>query len=639
MKRLFRLFLVALIALPFTAAPAAAAAGGPIILMGIDAEDGGPGAHGPIANYTSITNSVLSNVTNGGSGIVVFGGDTAPCGGTSDVQDFWDAIGTATSQTVTYVIGAANVATQSLAGKAVIAVASDVTNTFCGGLTQAEHDALTLRQTDIAAFVNGGGGLIAFTSDFATPYAWIASVGSLTVTTGLNYDNITPTAAGTAIGVTDDLDVFAWHDIYDTYPAFLQVLATEASGGGVAALGGASVIIEPSHSATGTKYYDANTNGRLDAGEAGLANWPIEYGDGSTTSAVLTDANGEFAVTLDPGTYTFAERQGGGTWVQTGNSIDQTSGTADVTLNADKTYEVKLDAGESASGLNFGNVCLGDGGGRTLGFWSNRNGQKLVGADDLALLVSLNLVKEDGTAFDPTTAKQLAGWLRDASARNMAYMLSAQLAAMALNVHNGLVDGSALVYAPGTTSANAAGFATVADLMAEANAELGLHPTAVSGDAWRAYQTALKDALDKANNNRTFVQADASTCAAPFSEASFDLYADGSVSCTGADDLSRVAGSVTFVESAGQVLFSVSLDGAAPTTSYDLNISEEPTCTNVQSFPGAITTDADGDGSFTGSFAKAPGTYNFLVNFATSPAPADPTNREIATTNTSVTVR
>ena len=44
----------------------------------------------------------------------------------------------------------------------------------------------------------------------------------------------------------------------------------------------------------------------------------------------------------------------------------------------------------------------------------------------------------------------------------MAYMLSAQLAAMRLNVLNGLVNASALIYAPGTNSANpATGFATV----------------------------------------------------------------------------------------------------------------------------------------------------------------------------------
>ncbi|MDO8485773.1 MAG: hypothetical protein Q7S35_12605, partial [Candidatus Limnocylindrales bacterium] len=146
-------------------------------------------------------------------------------------------------------------------------------------------------------------------------------------------------------------------------------------------------------------------------------------------------------------------------------------------------------------------------------------------------------------------------------------------------------------------------------------------------------------ALDNANNNLSFVQADASTCAAPFTKASFDLYADGSVSCVGADDLTRVAGSVTFVTSTGQVLFSVSLDGAAPNASYTLAISEEPICANAVFFPDAITTDANGDGSFSGSFAKGPGTYNFLVNFVTSPVPSDPTNREIATTNTSVTVQ
>ena len=273
-------------------------------------------------------------------------------------------------------------------------------------------------------------------------------------------------------------------------------------------------------SASGTKYYDANANGQLDAGEVGLPDWPIDYDDGTTSASVLTDAAGNFSVDLDPGTYTIAERQAGSPWFQTGNTVDQSGGAADVTLNADMTYTVSLDAGETATGLNFGNLCVGADGSRTIGFWGNKNGQALIGADDLALLSGLNLVNENGSAFDPTTAAQVRDWLRGARARNTAYMLSAQLAAMALNVHNGFVDGSSLVYAPDTTSANAAGFATVDALMAEANVELGLHPTAVSGDAWRAYQTALTDALDNANNNLTFVQADASTCPPPFAEAS-----------------------------------------------------------------------------------------------------------------------
>ena len=97
-------------------------------------------------------------------------------------------------------------------------------------------------------------------------------------------------------------------------------------------------------------------------------------------------------------------------------------------------------------------------------------------------------------------------WLLGATATNMAYMLSAQLASMELNVEAGFVHGNSLVYAPGTNSANGLGFATVNALMSEANAELTLHGTAFAGDSWRTYQEALKNALDKANNNQTFVQ-------------------------------------------------------------------------------------------------------------------------------------
>jgi hypothetical protein len=89
------------------------------------------------------------------------------------------------------------------------------------------------------------------------------------------------------------------------------------------------------------------------------------------------------------------------------------------------------------------------------------------------------------------------------------------MAAMYLNVYNGLVSGSALVYAPGTNSANGAGFATVNALLTEADAELGLHAYVGSGDPNRTYQEALKNAFDKANNNTTFVQAPG-TCPVSF---------------------------------------------------------------------------------------------------------------------------
>jgi hypothetical protein len=94
----------------------------------------------------------------------------------------------------------------------------------------------------------------------------------------------------------------------------------------------------------------------------------------------------------------------------------------------------------------------------------------------------------------------------------MAYMLSAQLSAMELNVRNGNVNGGSLIYAPGTTSADANGFATVNAVMTEANIELGLHGLTLSGSPYRSYQEALKNALDRANNNLSFVQAGPGTC-------------------------------------------------------------------------------------------------------------------------------
>jgi hypothetical protein len=128
----------------------------------------------------------------------------------------------------------------------------------------------------------------------------------------------------------------------------------------------------------------------------------------------------------------------------------------------------------------------------------------------LAGLSTQNLRNTDGSDFDPTSYSEFRSWLLSANATNMARMLSTQFAAMWLNVNavNGSfpgVDPNSIIYAPGTSSANFLGFATVGAVMAEANAELGLHGTAFGKDPWRAYQEALKNALDNANNNLNFV--------------------------------------------------------------------------------------------------------------------------------------
>jgi hypothetical protein len=267
----------------------------------------------------------------------------------------------------------------------------------------------------------------------------------------------------------------------------------------------------------GMKYYDANLNGQWDAGEQGIQGWAIDYHD-EVSGTVVTEGDGTFVLTLIADTYLFIERQPTNTtaWHQTGNTVDQTvtTGGASVTL-ADKVYTVVAVDDSVISGLNFGNVCVGAGGGHTLGFWSNKNGQALIDGDDLAALRALHLYTWPYANFDPTTKQQVRSWLLNGTATNMAIMLSVQMAATVLNLRNGLVSNSAIVYAPGTTSADAHGFASLSALITEAELTLAANPQTLDGNPERAHQEALKNAFDNANNNLNFLQAGPSTCPAP----------------------------------------------------------------------------------------------------------------------------
>ncbi len=246
------------------------------------------------------------------------------------------------------------------------------------------------------------------------------------------------------------------------------------------------------------KFYDANTDGLKDPAEPFITGWKMNIRDD-----LNIDRFTPVDLILAPDDYVVTEYAP----VEANWFLTTPPAARNVTLapNDDTT-------------VTYGNVCVGAGGGLTLGFWSNKNGQALIGSGDLALLVALNLRNANGTAFDPGNYAAFRSWLLSATATNMAYMLSAQLAAMEMNVFNGKVGGGSLIYAPGTNSANGNGFATVQAVMDEANAELFLHGNTTSGtpgEAFRAYQEKLKNALDNANNNKTFAQS--SPC--PFSFA------------------------------------------------------------------------------------------------------------------------
>ena len=238
------------------------------------------------------------------------------------------------------------------------------------------------------------------------------------------------------------------------------------------------------------KFYDVNANG-TNYNEDLITGWKINIHD-DINYIRFTPVD----IILDPGTYNVSEFSP----IET-NWIPTTINPVNITLEnrADET-------------VRFGNVCIGAGGGHTLGFWSNKNGQAAMNDNgtldpELALLSGMNLKNGSGLNFDPTNYALFRDWILGAKATNMAYMLSAQLAAMALNVEAGFVNGNPLVYAPGVPGTNSLGFINVVALIKNADIALSVDGYTPAGDPNRATQEALKNALDKANNNTTFVQA------------------------------------------------------------------------------------------------------------------------------------
>jgi hypothetical protein len=250
------------------------------------------------------------------------------------------------------------------------------------------------------------------------------------------------------------------------------------------------------------KYYDADADGQHDPGEVYLDNWMFHIKDNIDWIRYTS-----LTMILDPDEYSVSEFKPNET-----NWIGTDIGTVpnDPVTNMPTKHYVLADKDDVTA--EFGNVCVGAGGGKTLGFWSNNNGQAKMNDNggmglELLMLRDLNLRNANGTTFDPTTYAQFRTWLLNANATNMAYMLSAQLAAMELNVEGGLVSPGALIYAPGATNANPLGFATVQSVMEEANTNLFANGNTSAAGATRTYQEALKNALDKANNNLNFVQS------------------------------------------------------------------------------------------------------------------------------------
>lgn len=372
---------------------------------------------------------------------------------------------------------------------------TDGTNTtVCYDLASSPTPSISISHFVLGVCDDLGAALVGATYN-GSPVSTTVGPDPTTGLSGVKIDTAFPgeycfTFAGTwALGCTE----VALKQGNATTPLIQDIVGLDCGGG----------TSDPNTTISGFKWYDADVDGIKDPSEVGIPGWQIEVcvdADGpngpspETCTIVLTDATGEYSVLLQPGWYYEISEvyPVEDHWFQTAPPNNLYTGQ--VTTSA-------------VSGLDFGNVCLGGGGGRTMGFWSNKNGQALVGADDLAMLVALNLRAAGGAHFDPATYGGYRSWLLNATATNMAYMLSAQLSAMALNVYNGLVDGNSLVYAPGVGNTGVGNnFITVNDLIAAADAALAADGYTPAGDPNRYLQALLKNALDDANNNQTFVQ-------------------------------------------------------------------------------------------------------------------------------------
>jgi hypothetical protein len=222
---------------------------GPLILAGHDADD-----HGIVAAYADLFDAIQANVTNGQTGILAIGADPPP----SEAGDWITTVNNAMAvpQGVTYVNGAGNIAAVDLSTYAIIFVPSTEVDTPDGGITIAENDALIARAVDIASFVNTGGGLFGLTQDsVANAYGYLGLFAGITAqgvpstgvcdggAAGETYDDVTPTAEGSALGITTgNVDGCCWHNTFTAFAPFFNILATANEPGCPSIDGQPSVI-------------------------------------------------------------------------------------------------------------------------------------------------------------------------------------------------------------------------------------------------------------------------------------------------------------------------------------------------------------------------------------------------------------
>jgi hypothetical protein len=275
--------------------------------------------------------------------------------------------------------------------------------------------------------------------------------------------------------------------------------------------------VVPTTKISGHKFYDSNLDGIQDPGEPGIPGVVIQVLVGTDPDAVpqlaTTDANGDWSadIVADLGiAFVVSETvpatgQAGSSWIQTAPAISGLLG---------RVYNGSTDGSSTTYvHLDFGDACIHPlSGGFTLGFWSNKNGQAILQANDAAWrakMNSSNLRDAKGNLFTLSTTDSFTNvygkfrtWILGATATNMAYMLSAQLAATTNDVcFKGLDGTQVLQLTPELAACYGSNVATINTVIAQAKASLATNGNTVQAGATRTYQECLKNILDGVNNN------------------------------------------------------------------------------------------------------------------------------------------
>jgi hypothetical protein len=257
-------------------------------------------------------------------------------------------------------------------------------------------------------------------------------------------------------------------------------------------------------SITACKFYDFNANGVKDPSEQLLA-WPFcltSASDSSISPVSQSSSNGSCATfsNLPLGTYAVTE----------GSAPGFTSTTI--------VSNIMIDHCDQNPEVDFGNYCTVPSGGLTLGFWSNKNGNKLITSDgattgtgrnlkqgvvDLLNGCSLRNANGQVHTFVATSGyTDFRNWLLGATATNMAYMLSAQLAALKLDTSSfavppNKVDGGAFDLCSNETVNQL--ITDACNLLSSPTCGSTCNPP--SGSALRIAQENRKNCIDAINNN------------------------------------------------------------------------------------------------------------------------------------------